>query len=106
LRQIDQARGDLYAIADELEVLKLQIAHLPSRSYVSRRAQTATGTVWALIATVALSGSALAAEAADLAGTARVMNGDTISIADTRIRLWGIDAPEREQTYIGQILDT
>ena len=49
LRQIDQARGDLYAIADELEVLKLQIAQLPSRSYVSRLALMATGTVWALI---------------------------------------------------------
>jgi hypothetical protein len=54
LCQIDQARDDLYAIADELEVLKLQIAHLPSRSYVSRLALMATGTVWALIATVAL----------------------------------------------------
>ena len=48
LHQIDQARGDLYAIADELEVLKLQIAQLPSRSYVSRLALMATGTVWAL----------------------------------------------------------
>jgi hypothetical protein len=54
LRQIDQARGDLYAIADELEVLKLQIAQLPSRSYVGRLALMATGTVWALIGFVAL----------------------------------------------------
>ena len=54
LCQIDQARGDLYAIADELEVLKVQIAQLPSRSYVSRLALMATDTVWALIATVAL----------------------------------------------------
>jgi hypothetical protein len=28
--------------------------------------------------------------AADLSGTARVIDGDTISIADTRIGLWGI----------------
>ena len=43
-------------------------------------------------------GSALAA---DLSGTARVIDGDTISIGDTQIRLWGIDAPEREQTCVG-----
>ena len=50
LRQIDQARGDLYAIADEIEALKVQIAGLPSRGYVSRLALMATATVWALIA--------------------------------------------------------
>jgi hypothetical protein len=54
LRQIDQAWGDPYAIADELEVLKVQIAQFPSRSYVSRLALMATGTVWALIGFVAL----------------------------------------------------
>jgi hypothetical protein len=54
LRQIDQARGDLYGIADEIEALKLQIAGLPTRAYVSRVALMATGTVWALIAVVAL----------------------------------------------------
>jgi hypothetical protein len=37
-----------------------------------------------------------------LAGTARVIDGDTLSIADTRIRLWGIDAPERDQTCQGK----
>ncbi|MFL5267365.1 MAG: hypothetical protein ACJ8AH_12370 [Stellaceae bacterium] len=50
LRQVDQARGDLYAIADEIEALKVQIAGLPSRGYVSRLALMATGTVRALIA--------------------------------------------------------
>jgi endonuclease YncB( thermonuclease family) len=60
-----------------------------------RRAILCFGLAW-------LSGSALAAEAANLAGTARVIDGDTIIIADTRIRLWGIDAPEREQTCLGK----
>jgi hypothetical protein len=50
LRQIDGARGDLYAISDEIAALKLQIARLPSRAYVSRLALMATATVWALIA--------------------------------------------------------
>jgi hypothetical protein len=54
MRQIDQARGDLYAIADELEILKAQIARLPTRAFVSRLALMATGTLWALAVTVAL----------------------------------------------------
>jgi hypothetical protein len=37
LRQIDQARGDLYAIADDLEFLKAQLARLPNRAYFCRR---------------------------------------------------------------------
>ena len=40
-----------------------------------------------------------------LSGTARVIDSDTISIADTRIRLWGIDAPERERTCLGKYGD-
>jgi hypothetical protein len=31
LRQIDQARGDLYTIADDLEFIKSQLARLPTR---------------------------------------------------------------------------
>jgi hypothetical protein len=57
LRQIDQARGDLYGIADDLELLKVQLAQLPTRAYISRLAMMATGTVWALIGSVALMAS-------------------------------------------------
>ncbi len=34
---------------------------------------------------------------ADITGTARVIDGDTIEVADQRIRLRGIDAPESRQ---------
>jgi len=54
LRQIDQARGDLYPLANDLEFFKVQIAQLPTRTYISRLALMATATVWALIAAVAL----------------------------------------------------
>ena len=54
LRQVDQVRGDLYAIADEIEILKKQIASLPTRAYVSRLALMATGSVWALLVAVAM----------------------------------------------------
>jgi endonuclease YncB( thermonuclease family) len=35
--------------------------------------------------------------AADLTGRASVIDADTIEIHGTRIRLWGIDAPESTQ---------
>jgi len=35
--------------------------------------------------------------AADITGAARVVDGDTIDVGTTRIRLWGIDAPESKQ---------
>jgi len=36
-----------------------------------------------------------------LVGQASVINGDTLEIHGTRIRLWGIDAPERSQLCRG-----
>jgi endonuclease YncB( thermonuclease family) len=51
---------------------------------------------------VALALLASAATAAEIAGTATVTDGDTIRIGDTRIRLWGIEAPERRQTCQGR----
>ncbi|MCD9821627.1 thermonuclease family protein [Bradyrhizobium japonicum] len=38
----------------------------------------------------------------DLAGQANVIDGDTLEIHGTRIRLWGIDAPESSQLCRGE----
>jgi hypothetical protein len=38
LRQVDQARGDLYAIQDDFDFIKAQLARLPTRSDVWRAA--------------------------------------------------------------------
>jgi hypothetical protein len=43
LRQIDQARGDLYAIGDDLEFIKSQLARLPRRKEM---AQIALGIIF------------------------------------------------------------
>ena len=49
---------------------------------------------WILCVVVALTATA---HAADLVGQASVVDGDTLEIHGTRIRLWGIDAPETTQ---------
>lgn len=41
---------------------------------------------------------------ADLIGQASIIDGDTLEIHGTRIRLWGIDAPESSQRSRGHDL--
>src|SRR2546430_17694937 len=38
----------------------------------------------------------------DLVGRASVIDGDTLEIHGTRIRLWGVDAPENSQLCRGE----
>jgi hypothetical protein len=54
LRQADQARGDFAAILDELDVLKWQLARQPSRAWLAGMGLIGFGSVWALLAVVAL----------------------------------------------------
>jgi hypothetical protein len=49
LHQIDQARGDLYAIADDLEFIKSQLARVPTRMELARMALLATLTTAAIV---------------------------------------------------------
>ncbi|WJR74938.1 thermonuclease family protein [Bradyrhizobium sp. NP1] len=44
---------------------------------------------------------AASAAAGDIAGQASVIDGDTLDIHGTRVRLWGIDAPESDQLCRG-----
>jgi endonuclease YncB( thermonuclease family) len=50
-----------------------------------------------IAAAMVLIASAGAANANDLTGQASVIDGDTLEIHGSRIRLWGIDAPEAGQ---------
>jgi endonuclease YncB( thermonuclease family) len=52
-----------------------------------------------IAALLAITGPALAV---DLTGQASVIDGDTIEIHCTRVRLWGIDAPESTQLCRGE----
>jgi hypothetical protein len=38
LSQVDRSRGDLYAISDDLEFLKAQLARIPTRQELTRTA--------------------------------------------------------------------
>jgi hypothetical protein len=49
LRQVDQARGDLYGIADNLEFIKEQLARVPTRKEVAQTALLVTVTTAALV---------------------------------------------------------
>jgi endonuclease YncB( thermonuclease family) len=42
------------------------------------------------------------AVAAEISGQASIIDGDTLEIHGTRIRLWGIDAPESSQLCRGE----
>jgi endonuclease YncB( thermonuclease family) len=58
---------------------------------------------WSAIVAIAFVLAPVSAEAADnLAGQASVIDGDTLEIHGTRIRLWGIDAPESSQLCRGE----
>jgi hypothetical protein len=54
LRQADQAREDFAAILDELDFVKFQLSRLPTRAWLSRLALMGFGSVWALLAVIAL----------------------------------------------------
>jgi hypothetical protein len=54
LRQADQAREDFAILLDELDFLKMQLSRLPTRAWLSRMVLMGFGSLWALLALVAL----------------------------------------------------
>jgi endonuclease YncB( thermonuclease family) len=52
--------------------------------------------VFALLALLPATMSAVHAE--ELSGTATIVDGDTLTVSGTRVRLFGLDAPESDQT--------
>ena len=52
LRQADQIRGDLYGILDDLDFIKVQLSHLPTRHEVWRAAML--GMIGGAVAAVTL----------------------------------------------------
>lgn len=56
---------------------------------------------WTVVAGAVLLSVAVGSAAADIVGTARVVDGDTIVVEGVTIRLEGIDAPEHAQTCRG-----
>jgi hypothetical protein len=54
LRQADRAREDFSAILDELDLVKWQLARLPTRAYFCRTLLVATASVWVILAALAL----------------------------------------------------
>src|ERR1700680_2026260 len=61
-----------------------------------------TATVGSLIAALFYCVSSAPSLAADLTGQASIIDGDTLEIHGTRIRLWGIGAPESTQLCRGE----
>ena len=55
-----------------------------------------------LLSILLLAGPTTAATATTITGVARISDGDTISIEETRIRLNGIDAPETDQVCLNE----
>ncbi len=56
----------------------------------------------AIAAIVAVISAATPVLAVEFAGTATVVDGDTIDVGGTRLRLFGIDAPESGQRCVGE----
>jgi endonuclease YncB( thermonuclease family) len=77
-------------VADPLDVAW---CHRSRRCWLLRRA-------WIAGFAAAFLAAGSPAHAEDLSGVARIVDGDTIALGETRIRLQGIDAPESDQVCL------
>src|SRR5690348_3312715 len=49
LRQAEEARADFYAIQDDLDCIKRQLARQPNRAWLARMGLIGFGSLWALL---------------------------------------------------------
>jgi hypothetical protein len=54
LRQADEARADFYAIQDDLDFIKSQLARQPDRAWLARMGLLGFGSIWLVLAVVAV----------------------------------------------------
>ena len=74
--------------------LQMRVVHRPTQN----RARISGCSL--MVALMLVAGHALGAD--DLTGQASIVDGDTLEIHGTRIRLWGVDAPESSQLCRGE----
>ena len=72
----------------------MRIIHLIAQNRTARR--------WTVIGAFLALASTGGAAADDLTGQASIIDGDTLEIHGTRVRLWGMDAPESSQLCRGE----
>lgn len=72
-------------------------AWYPGESVIGTRTSASIG----LFATLIVLASSAVALPTELTGQASILDGDTLEIHGTRVRLWGIDAPESAQLCRG-----
>jgi endonuclease YncB( thermonuclease family) len=56
--------------------------------------------VWLIVCIAVISGMLVFGVRAEVQGIVRVIDGDTLDVGDARIRLYGIDAPETDQSCV------
>jgi hypothetical protein len=54
LRQADEAQADFYAIQDDLDFIKSQLARQPDRAWLAQMGLLGFGSIWLLLAAVAV----------------------------------------------------
>ena len=77
------------------------VIHSGQTGLASRAGSKKNGMTVGMVCAIALlssCGPEKSDDSADIVGAARIVDGDTLVVGGTRVRIFGIDAPERDQT--------